>query len=183
MRVISGTAKGTKLSSIDSIETRPTLDRVKEALFNIIQNKLENSIVLDLFAGSGAIGIECISRGAIKSYFCEKSYQATKRIYENLDKTRLKDKAVIINKDYEKCLKQLSEDKIKFDIIYVDPPYKANIAVKATEKILLLNLLQKEGIIIIETDEKERELKNLIQVNAEVFDIRKYGRANLIFLK
>lgn len=183
MRVISGTAKGTKLSSIDSIETRPTLDRVKEALFNIIQNKLEDSIVLDLFAGSGAIGIECISRGATKAYFCEKSHQATRMIYENLDRTRLKDKAIVINKDYEKCLKQLSNDKIKFNIIYINPPYKANIAVNATEKILLLNLLQKEGIIIIETDEKERELKNLTQIDVEVFDIRKYGRANLIFLK
>ena len=104
-------------------------------------------------------------------------------IYENLDRTWLKDKAIVFNKDYEKCLKQLSNDKIKFNIIYIDPPYKANIAVNATEKILLLNLLQKEGIIIIETDEKERELKNLTQIDVEVFDIRKYGRANLIFLK
>ena len=90
MRVISGTARGTKINSIDSIETRPTLDRVKESLFNIIQNKLEDAIVLDLFAGSGAIGIECISRGAEKAYFCEKSHQATKMVYENLIKTRLK---------------------------------------------------------------------------------------------
>ena len=72
MRVISGTARGTKLNSIDSINTRPTLDRVKESLFNIVQEKMEDSIVLDLFAGSGAIGIECISRGAKKAYFCEK---------------------------------------------------------------------------------------------------------------
>lgn len=183
MRVISGTARGTKLSSIESIETRPTLDRVKESLFNIIQNKMENAIVLDLFAGSGAIGIECISRGALKAYFCEKSYQATKMIYENLAKTRLNDKAVVLNIDYEKCLKKLHDNKIKFDLIYIDPPYKANIAVKATEKILFLNLLKDEGIIIIETDEKERELKSLTQIEVEIFDIRKYGRANLIFLK
>ena len=161
MRVISGTARGTKINSIDSIETRPTLDRVKESLFNIIQNKLEDAIVLDLFAGSGAIGIECISRGAEKAYFCEKSHQATKMVYENLIKTRLKDKAIVLNKDYD----------------------KADIAVKATEKILFLNLLKKDGVIIIETDEKERELKNLTQIEAEIFDIRKYGRANLIFLK
>ena len=141
MRVISGTARGTKINSIYSIETRPTLDRVKESLFNIIQNKLEDAIVLDLFAGSGAIGIECISRGAEKAYFCEKSHQATKMVYENLIKTRLKDKAIV------------------------------------------LNLLKKDGVIIIETDEKERELKNLTQIEAEIFDIRKYGRANLIFLK
>ena len=178
MRVISGTARGTKINSIDSIETRPTLDRVKESLFNIIQNKLEDAIVLDLFAGSGAIGIECISRGAEKAYFCEKSHQATKMVYENLIKTRLKDKAIVLNNDYEKCLKQLYDDKIRFDLIYIDPPYKADIAVKATEKIL-----KKDGVIIIETDEKERELKNLTQIEAEIFDIRKYGRANLIFLK
>ena len=159
MRVISGTARGTKINSIDSIETRPTLDRVKESLFNIIQNKLEDAIVLDLFAGSGAIGIECISRGAEKAYFCEKSHQATKMVYENLIKTRLKDKAIVLNNDYEKCLKQLYDDKIR------------------------LNLLKKDGVIIIETDEKERELKNLTQIEAEIFDIRKYGRANLIFLK
>ena len=72
MRVISGTARGTKLNSIDSPNTRPTLDRVKESLFNIIQNKIEDSIILDLFAGSGAIGIEFISRGAKKAFFCEK---------------------------------------------------------------------------------------------------------------
>ena len=183
MRVISGTARGTKINSIDSIETRPTLDRVKESLFNIIQNKLEDAIVLDLFAGSGAIGIECISRGAEKAYFCEKSHQATKMVYENLIKTRLKDKAIVLNNDYEKCLKQLYDDKIRFNLIYIDPPYKADIAVKATEKILFLNLLKKDGVIIIETDEKERELKSLTQIEAEIFDIRKYGRANLIFLK
>ena len=142
MRVISGTARGTKINSIDSIETRPTLDRVKESLFNIIQNKLEDAIVLDLFAGSGAIGIECISRGAEKAYFCEKSHQATKMVYENLIKTRLKDKAIVLNKDYEKCLKQLYDDKIRFDLIYIDPPYKADIAVKATEKIFYRNFYQ-----------------------------------------
>ena len=94
-------------------------------------------------------------------------------IYENLDRTRLKDKAIVINKDYEKCLKQLSNDKIKFNIIYIDPPYKANIAVNATEKILLLNLLQKEGIIIIETDEK---LMSGIPLKNDLSKAEKNGR-------
>lgn len=86
MRVISGKARGTKLNSIEDISTRPTLDRVKESLFNIIQSKIENSVVLDLFAGSGAIGIEFISRGCNKVYFCEKSHNSSKMIYQNLEK-------------------------------------------------------------------------------------------------
>ena len=87
MRVISGKAKGSKLSSIESLSTRPTLDRVKESLFNIIQDKINDSIVLDLFAGSGALGIEAISRGAKKAYFCDNNYDAIKMIKRNLEKT------------------------------------------------------------------------------------------------
>ena len=86
MRVISGTARGTKLNSIDSLATRPTLDRVKESLFNIIRDKIEDSTVLDLFAGSGAIGIEFLSRGAKEAVFCEKSHQATHMIYKNIER-------------------------------------------------------------------------------------------------
>lgn len=182
MRVISGTARGTKLNSIDSLETRPTLDRVKESLFNIIHNKIENSTVLDLFAGSGAIGIEFISRGAKKTYFCEKSHIATQMIVQNLKKTRFENKSEIFEKDYKKCLIELSKKNIKFDIIFIDPPYKSNMAVDAVKQIISLDLLEKNGIIIIETDEKERDLKELELLQVEVYDLRKYGRAYLIFL-
>ena len=99
MRVISGTARGTKLSSIESIKTRPTLDRVKESLFNILQDKIKDKIILDLFAGSGALGIEALSRGAQKAYFCDINYDAIKILKQNLDKTKLTQKAIIINKD------------------------------------------------------------------------------------
>ncbi len=182
MRVISGMARGTKLSSIDDISTRPTLDRVKESLFNIIQSKIENSDVLDLFAGSGAIGIECISRGCHQAYFCEKSHQAFNMIYHNLTKTRFLDRALLFEKDYKDCLKELSDKKISFDIIYIDPPYRENIAVEATKQILSMNLLKKYGIIIIETDNEVRELKELETLDIDVYDLRKYGRASLIFL-
>lgn len=182
MRVISGKARGTKLNSIDDIATRPTLDRVKESLFNIIQNKIESSIVLDLFAGSGAIGIECISRGAEKVYFCEKSHLSSKMIYQNLEKTKFLNQSIVLEKDYKQCLKKLKEDNIFFDIIYIDPPYKQDIAVDAVSKILSLGLLKQEGIIIIETDEEERELKELEKISIEVYDLRKYGRVSLIFL-
>ncbi len=182
MRVISGTAKGTKLNSIESLSTRPTLDRVKESLFNIIQNKIEDATVLDLFSGSGAISIEFLSRGAKKAYLCEKNHAAIKMIYSNLDKTKLTSKAVIIGQDYRRSLHILEKEQVSFDIVYLDPPYRADYAVDAIKRILSLNLLKEEGTIIIETDDEKRELLELEKLNIKVDDIRKYGRASLIFL-
>ena len=182
MRVISGTARGTKLNSIEELSTRPTLDRVKESLFNIIQPRIQDSIVLDLFSGSGAIGIEFLSRGCKTAYLCDNSNKAINMIRQNLERTRLQDNAIVINKDYKKCLQELSDRKIAFDMIFIDPPYKDDIAVDSVKMILSLNLLKKDGIIIIETDEKDREVDNLKKLDIQVYDIRKYGRANLIFL-
>lgn len=180
MRVISGTAKGCTLKSIDDLSTRPTLDRVKEPLFSILQNYIPDANILDLFAGSGALGIEALSRGAKNCTFCDISYKAIQMIKENLKKTRLEDKSVIINKDYKKCLSDLKE---KFDIIFIDPPYKKNIATDSIKIILNLNLLTKDGIIILETDEEERELKELENVNVEIYDRRKYGRVRLLLIR
>lgn len=182
MRVISGTARGTKLNSIEELSTRPTLDRVKESLFNIINSRINDSVVLDLFAGSGAIGIEFLSRGCRTAYLCDYSSKAVKMIHQNLEKTRLQENAVVLNKDYKKCLEELAIKQIKFDVIFIDPPYKDDIAVDAAKMILSLKLLKEDGIIIIETDEKDREIENLKKLDIEVYDIRKYGRANLIFL-
>ena len=182
MRVISGTARGTKLNSIEEMTTRPTLDRVKESLFNIIQNKIEDSVVLDLFSGSGSIGIEFLSRGCKKAYMCDTSHKAINIIHQNLEKTRLTDNAIVMNQDFKACLNNLAKQKLEFDIIFIDPPYKDDIAVKSVEMILSLNLLKAEGIIIIETDELEREEENLKKLDVQIYDCRKYGRVNLIFL-
>ncbi len=182
MRVISGTARGTKLNSINDVTTRPTLDRVKESLFSILQFEIQDSIILDLFAGSGAIAIEFLSRGAKKAYLCEKNHLATKMIYQNLNKTRLTSKAVMIGKDYKKALEILKQEAIKFDLIYIDPPYQADIAVDSVQKILEANLLKEKGRFIIETDDEKRELLELEKLNVKVDDIRKYGRVSLIFL-
>lgn len=183
MRVISGSARGTVLHSIEDISTRPTLDRVKESLFNIIQGRVEDAIVLDLFAGSGAIGIECLSRRAENAYFCDKSKDAVKMIEKNLEKTRLKEKAVIYNKDYIDCINTVSNQK--FDIIFLDPPYKEEFALDAIERMSELKLLKDEGIIIIETDEPKRDIEriNKMNINYKMYDLRKYGRVSLIFLK
>lgn len=188
MRVISGKARGTKLNTIESIKTRPTLDRVKESLFNIIQSEILDAVVLDLFAGSGALGIEALSRGANKAIFCDNNSDAIKIISENLNKTHLFDKAELYNMDYKKMVK-LWKDNLKnhnseFDIIFVDPPYKLDYAVTAIKLILDNQILKPNGKIIIETDESERDLKELELIKGiKIYDTRKYGRASLIFVK
>ena len=181
MRVISGKARGTKLNTIESNLTRPTLDRVKESLFNIMQNKIEDSIVLDLFAGSGAIAIEFLSRGAKHAYLCDKSKDACKIINQNLEKTKLTNNSTVLNKDYKECLYELKNINKKFDIVFLDPPYEANLSIDAIKIIKDLDLLNEQGNIIIETDQVSRELKNLNELGIKEKDCRKYGRVSLIF--
>ena len=182
MRVISGNARGRKLVSLEGNNTRPTLDRVKEALFNIIQFDIADKTVLDLFAGSGAIGIEAISRGAKFATFCDNSREAIEIIKTNVKNTRCSDKALILEQDFTRALKYLAKNDKKFDIIYLDPPYKTKLANTAIDIILELNLLSKDGIIILETDDtnKEEEIRNK---PIQIFDKRKYGRAILIFIR
>ena len=181
MRVISGIARGSKIETIDSLRTRPTLDRVKEALFNILQNDIKESIVLDLFAGSGALGIESLSRGAKKAYFCDNNIDAIKVIKRNLEKTRLIDNAEVFFGDYTKLLNKIKE---KIDIIFIDPPYKSDLGVKALKELINKELINENSIIVIETDEIDRDIKELNDVRGvTIIDERKYGRANLIFVK
>ena len=184
MRVISGKAKGIKLNSIDSLDTRPTLDRVKESLFNIINNKInEETEILDLFAGSGSIGIEFISRGAKHVCFCEKAFNSADMILKNLEKTKFLEKATLIKQDYKKALKIMKQREYLFDVVYIDPPFKKDIGVLAAKDILKYNLLKNDGIIILETDDKERELKEIESTNLYVYDLREYGRISLIFMR
>ena len=181
MRIISGTARGTKLYTLEGQTTRPTLDRVKESLFNIIQNDIQNSIFIDLFSGSGAIGLEAASRGAKKVILCDKSKDAINIINKNIEKTHLREKVELYNLDYEKLLK--TKIKQQADIIYIDPPYESNFAIKTVEIILENKLVNDNSTIIIETDEEEKILRELEKIEIEVIDKRKYGRAVLIFLK
>lgn len=176
---------GTILHSIDDQNTRPTLDRVKESLFNIIQNNIVDAIILDLFTGSGAISIEFLSRGAKEAYLCDNSKKAMNMAKKNLEKTKLIEKANFFNCDYQECLNLLSLRNIKFDIIFLDPPYKQDLSVKALKLIDSKQLLKKDGIVIIETDEPERDIREmeLLHINYKMYDLRKYGRASLIFLK
>ena len=184
MRIISGSMRGTKLYTLDGMDvTRPTLDRVKESLFNILNFKLKDSMVLDLFAGSGALGLEALSRGAQKAYFCDSAYEAIKVISQNIEKTRTKEKTVILQKDYKKALDKFKGEQLKFDIIFLDPPYKTEYNIESVRIILENDLLNDDGIIIIETDIEKEVLEKIRNFSVDIYDVRKYGRVSLIFVR
>ena len=183
MRIISGTMRGTKLYTLEGINTRPTLDRVKEALFSKIHMDLQDANVLDLFSGSGALGLEALSRGAQKAVLCDSSRDAIKIIKQNIEKTKTNEKVLLLNCDYKKALEQLKNQDEKFDIIFLDPPYKTNFAEESVKIIEQTNLLNEDGIIILESDDKEKVIKNLYTEKLEIKDLKKYGRVYLLFLK
>ena len=183
MRIISGIMRCNKLFTLDGLNTRPTLDRVKEPLFSIINFDLEDAEVLDLFAGSGALGLESLSRGAKQAVLCDNSHEAIRVIKQNIAKTKTEDRTLVIHKNFNKALEELSSKNMKFNIVFLDPPYATDYAEQATQKILELGLLKENGIIIIETDTKEKVIQNLQNIDINMYDERKYGRVTLLFLR
>ena len=185
MRIIGGKFRGTKLYSLEGDNTRPTLDRVKESLFNIIQFELAGSVFLDLFAGSGQIGIEALSRGAKLSIFCDKSKDAIKIIKKNIEKSHMESSTQVYNLQYSDLIKNILKRK-RINIVYIDPPYNTYLAYDSIKLLLEHDIINDNSIIIVETDnldviENIDELKN--KFNLEIYDKRKYGRAYLLFLR
>ena len=180
MRIISGKARGTKLYTLEGNITRPTLDRGKESVFNIRQNNIIESVFVDLFSGSGAIGLEAASRGAKKVILCEKDKNAANIIKKNIEKTHLNENTILYNMNYEKMIEKLNE---KIDIIYIDPPYKTDLAYESLKKMIELELITNDTLIIVETDEEERIIKQMNELEIEIINKRKYGRVYLIFIK
>lgn len=149
MRVITGSARGKKLKSPDGMNTRPTTDRVKESVFNIIQSYLPAEKVLDLFAGSGAMGIEALSRGSRYAVFADTDSAAINVIKQNLEGCRFSEKAQVLKLDAEEYLSRCQE---KFDIIFLDPPYNCGYLNKVIKKLLSLDILTENGIIVAESE-------------------------------
>ncbi len=181
MRIISGIARGTKLLTLDGNDTRPTLDRVKEALFSIIQNDIPQTLVLDLFSGSGSLALEALSRGADKAIICDNSKKAIKIIEENIIKTKMQEKTEVILSDYKSVLKSMKERKLSFDIVFLDPPYATDYDIYAIKWMLQEKLLRDNGIIIVETDSDEK-IKKISELEINILKIKKYGRIRLVFL-
>ena len=147
MRVITGKAKGVTLATPDGLKTRPTTDRVKEALFSIVQYDVPGARVLDLFGGSGQLGIEALSRGAQRAVFVDAREEACKLIRENLRRTKLEKEGNVIRSDYLDYLKRCRET---FDIIILDPPYAEVFLENSLKLIAEIDILQSGGIIITE---------------------------------
>ena len=181
MRIISGKARGTKLYTLEGRNTRPTLDRVKESLFNIIQSDIQGKSFLDIFAGSGAIGLEAASRGASKVVLCDKSKEACAIIKANIEKTHANKETKLFNMNFDEVIKLQKNEK--FNLIYIDPPYERIDILKETiELILDYEIIDDDHIIIVETDNQEEVLKKISNLDINIIDKRKYGRVSLIFL-
>lgn len=180
MRIISGSARGTKLYTLDGQNTRPTLDRVKESLFNIIGFDVAESNFLDLFSGSGAIGLEAASRGAKKVICCDNSKEACEVIKKNIEKTHLGNVVELYQKQYIDVIKE-KKDELQ-DIIFLDPPFKEDYAIIAIDEMCKTKMIDENTKIIIETDDSEKYL-NKTEKKFDIDKIKKYGKIYLIILK
>lgn len=174
MRIISGKYKGKNILGYDIDGTRPTQDRVKESLFGIIQDYLQDSVCLDLFAGSGSLGIEALSNGAFKVYFVDNNKKCIYILRKNL--TNIKEENVIVNDDYLLALDNFINTKVKFDIIFLDPPYNLNCIADILNIIDKNELLNEDGIVVCEY-EYDNFSSNYL--NLEIIKERKYGYKNI----
>ena len=180
MKVISGILKGRNIEGYNIEGTRPTMDRVKESLFSTIQNNVKDSVVLDLFAGSGQIGIEAISNGANICYFIDNNKEVIKILNKNISNLNIKSSSRVILSDWKKSLNDFANQNIKFDLIYVDPPYNYDVYEKILEKVSTLNLLNENGLIILE--HSNLKLKDSYN-NLTLYKAKKYGNKSINIYK
>lgn len=181
MRIISGIAKGRKLLSPLTMETRPTLDRVKESIFDIIQIKIYGSKVIDVFAGTGSLGLEALSRGASNCYLIDKSKDTYDLLRQNVTNLKFEDKCKTFNMDSYKVLEQLGESSEKFDIIFIDPPYVKDMIPPAILIIEKYKMLLNSGIIVTKVDSIEEIYQGTDKI--KLYNHRKYGNTTICFYR
>lgn len=174
MRIVGGLYRGRVLYTFDGEDIRPTPDKVRESIFNIIQQKTYGCCFLDVFSGTGAMGLEALSRGAKEVVLNDKSRQSVALINKNVQKLGVKEGVKVTNFDGVQILKTFSD---KFDIIYLDPPYKTELGLEALK--FCASAIKDDGIIIFED---EKEFNGQVEGLA-VYDQRKYGRVRLTFFK
>ncbi len=179
MRVIAGTARSMPLTAPKGDGTRPTTDRIKETLFNTMQADVPDSVFVDLFAGSGAVGIEALSRGAAKAYFVDNSREALDCIRKNLEFTKLADRATVIGRN---ALDALYEIKEPADIIFIDPPYQLGIESDIMRMIMERKLVHEDTLIVIEAD-IDTDLSDIEDLGYEVYKEKLYKTNKHMFYK
>ena len=181
MRVIAGTAKRIQLKTVEGLDTRPTTDRIKETLFNMISEYLADSSFLDLFSGSGAIGIEALSRGATSAVFVEQSKLATNCIRDNLKRTKLDSSGEVYEMDVFSALKKL-ENTRTFDYVFMDPPYNQLLEKKVLEYLSTSKLLSDDALIIVEAS-LETDFSYVDHLGFEIVKIKEYKTNKHIFIE
>ncbi|MCD8300497.1 MAG: 16S rRNA (guanine(966)-N(2))-methyltransferase RsmD [Clostridiales bacterium] len=181
MRIIAGSARSLPLKTVDGMDTRPTMDKIKETLFNIIQWDLQDACFLDLFAGCGGIGLEALSRGAAKAVFVDVSRRAIACIKENIAFTGFGSRSVVLNRDFRVALDTM-RGRYRFDIIYMDPPYGKGMAAEALKIMDGAGLVADDGIIIVE-ESLEFEPVSLETVGFTIYRVKRYKTNQHIFLR
>lgn len=182
MRVIAGSARRIQLETPAGMGTRPTTDRIKETLFNMIQYDLPDARFLDLFSGSGAIGIEAISRGAKEAVFVEQEKNALDAIHTNLERTGFTEQSQVLSMDYLGALKVLAGRDETFDVIFMDPPYNHDYERKVLEYLKETSLINEDTTIIFEAS-LQTEYDYADNLGYEIYKVKKYKTNQHIFLK
>lgn len=182
MRVIAGTRRRLSLETLDSEETRPTTDRIKETLFNMLQFDVPGTRFLDLFAGSGGIGIEALSRDARFCTFCELNKKAAAVLERNIARTRFQEQSEILRGDYQICLQKLKSRGRQYDIVFMDPPYQQGMAVRAMQLMRESPIVSEDTLFIIEA-EKSEDFSLLEQDGYEILREKIYKSNKHVFLR
>lgn len=182
MRVIAGKARRLQLKTIEGMDTRPTTDRIKETLFNMINNDVAGALFLDLFSGSGAIGIEALSRGAKKAYFVENNRKAVSCIRDNLKSTKLEEDAIVVQTDVISALSDLKGKNVTFDVIFMDPPYNKLLEKEVLTFLAKTDLINKNTLMIIEAS-LETDFSYATDLGYEIIKEKTYKTNKHIFVK
>ena len=183
MRIITGKARGIKLATLEGVNTRPTSERAKEAVFSMLQFEIEGREVLDLFAGSGQMGLEAVSRGAASAVFVDKSKDAIAVIGKNIEKTGLSDSCRVFCADTQDYIRT-AQGRKKFDIVFIDPPYALRLAAKTLSSLLDADLLKPTSVIVCESEEEDIfENDDGLKGKFEVLKKAKYGMAHVTIVK
>jgi len=181
MRIIGGTAKGMNILSPEGMGTRPTLDRIKESIFNIIQYRIQDRVVLDAFAGTGSLGLEAASRGAKECYLIDKGKVTFPLLKRNIELLKFQDKCKCFNRDSYRALEDFGKKGLVFDLIFIDPPYCKDMIPPAVEIIHKYSMLEKDGIIVSKIDSSEIIYKGNDKI--VLTDFRKYGNTTVCFYR
>ncbi len=179
MRIIAGNSRGSKLLAPEGNNTRPTTDRIKTTMFNVIAFDIPEQNVLDVFAGSGSLGFECLSRGANSATFLDIDKKAIEVINKNAEKLRVEEKSTILNKSFADFLSTTNE---KFGLIFLDPPYSKGLHNEAIEFISKSDCLEDDGLIVMEISSDD-DCDNLEKLGFEIYKQKEFSRTTLYYIK